>query len=238
MKNYYSHDSAARDDEKILALRMKHGWEGYGLYWALVEKLREATDYKLTIDYNVIAYDLRVSSAIVKSIINDFGLFAFSDDEEGKRFYSESLMRRMDIKDSKSKQARRAAQVRWGNNNDNPKKEVVNADAMRTHNGSNASKEKESKEKESKSPLMEEIQEEESFFDLIIPPDDGANRNWDGFKTHMRKYNCSEYDFKKLVAISNYGEIGHPVWGLIAEVRNSNGKINQPVRFIISKLFK
>lgn len=86
MKNYFSHDSAARDDEKILALRMKHGWEGYGLYWALVEKLREATDYKLTTDYNVIAYDLRVSSAIIKSIINDFGLFAFSDD--GKYFYS------------------------------------------------------------------------------------------------------------------------------------------------------
>lgn len=86
--------------------------------------------------------------------------------------------------------------------------------------------------------LSEGNKEEESFFDLISPPDDGANRNWDGFKSHMKKYNCSEYDFKRLVAISNYAEIGHPIWELISEVRNSNGKINQPVRFIISKLLK
>lgn len=147
MKNYFSHDSAARDDEKILALRMKHNWEGYGLYWAIVEKLREATDYKLTTDYNLIAYDLRVSSGVIKSIITDFGLFAFSDDEEGKRFYSESLMRRMDIKDSKSKQARRAAQTRW-KGKDKPSKEDVNADALQPNSDSNARKVKESKVKE------------------------------------------------------------------------------------------
>jgi len=30
---YFSHDSNARQDEKIIKLRMKLGWEGYGLYW-------------------------------------------------------------------------------------------------------------------------------------------------------------------------------------------------------------
>ena len=30
MKNYFPHDSDARSDDKIIALRIKHKWEGYG----------------------------------------------------------------------------------------------------------------------------------------------------------------------------------------------------------------
>ena len=53
MKNYFPHDSDARSDDKIIALRIKHKWEGYGLYWALIEKLRESKNYTLKADYNV-----------------------------------------------------------------------------------------------------------------------------------------------------------------------------------------
>lgn len=102
---------------------------------------------------------------------------------------------------------------------------------------STQSKVKESKVKEI-SPLKEEIVRGGDFFNSIIPSDDGTERNWDRFKEILRGYQCSEKDFRTLCALSNYGEIGHPVWGFIAEVRNSNGKINQPVRFILSKLFK
>lgn len=99
---YFPHDSNAQQDEKILALRMKFGWEGYGLYWALIEILRDATDYMITKDYNRIAFQLRVNASTVKSIVEDFGLFAFTDD--GECLYSESLNRRMDIRDSKKKE--------------------------------------------------------------------------------------------------------------------------------------
>jgi len=34
---YFSLDSNARDDPKILQLRMEMGWEGYGLFWAIIE---------------------------------------------------------------------------------------------------------------------------------------------------------------------------------------------------------
>ena len=50
MKNYFPHDSDARSDDKIIALRIKHKWEGYGLYWALIEKLRESKNYTLKAD--------------------------------------------------------------------------------------------------------------------------------------------------------------------------------------------
>ncbi|RLJ34153.1 uncharacterized protein DUF4373 [Chryseobacterium sp. 7] len=97
---YFSHDSNARQDEKIIALRMKLGWEGYGLYWALIEKLRDATNYMCVKDYNLIAFDLRSDAAKIKSIIEEFGLFAFTINETGECFYSMSLIKRMTQFDS------------------------------------------------------------------------------------------------------------------------------------------
>lgn len=134
---YFSHDSNARNDEKIVLLRMKHGWEGYGLFWAIIERLRECSDYMSVCDYNLIAYDLRVDSAKIKSIICDFGLFAFTED--GKCFYSNSLMERMKIKEEQSNRAKNAALIRWELER---KKSVSNTDAMQMHSGGNAIKEK------------------------------------------------------------------------------------------------
>lgn len=99
MKNYFPHDSDARSDDKIIALRIKYKWEGYGLYWALIEKLRDSKDYMLKADYNVLAFDLRSDAALIKSILNDFGLFAFTDN--GECFYSKSLIMRMKPLDDK-----------------------------------------------------------------------------------------------------------------------------------------
>ena len=96
--NYFSHDSNARNDEKLVRLRMKQGAAGYGVYFMILERLREEADYMSAKDYNMIAFDLRVDAAIVKSVVEDFGLFTFTDD--GKCFYSESFTRRMDIKDT------------------------------------------------------------------------------------------------------------------------------------------
>lgn len=91
--NYFSHDSNARNDEKLVRLRMKHGAAGYGVYFMLLERLREETNYMSAKDYNMIAFDLRVDAAIVKSVVDDFGLFVFTED--GKYFYSDSFIRRM-----------------------------------------------------------------------------------------------------------------------------------------------
>lgn len=118
MKNYFPHDSDARSDDKIIALRIKHKWEGYGLYWALIEKLRESKNYTLKTDYNVLAFDLRADAAILKSVINDFGLFAFT--ENGECFYSESLNARMLPLDEKraklSEAGKKGNEKRWKNN--------------------------------------------------------------------------------------------------------------------------
>ena len=36
---YFSHDYNSRNDEKIKSLLRKHGMQGYGLFWALIEDL-------------------------------------------------------------------------------------------------------------------------------------------------------------------------------------------------------
>lgn len=88
--SYFSHDSNARNDEKILAVRMRHGAEGYGIYFMLLERLRDEADYMSVKDYNMLAFDFRVSAEKVKSVVEDFGLFSFSED--GKKLYSDSFL--------------------------------------------------------------------------------------------------------------------------------------------------
>lgn len=101
MHNYFSHDSNARNDEKLVRLRMRHGAAGYGVYFMILERLRDEKKYMCAKDYNMIAFDLRVDAALVKSVVEDYGLFAFTDD--GKCFYSESFLNRMSKKEELSR---------------------------------------------------------------------------------------------------------------------------------------
>ncbi len=138
---YFSHDYNTREDEKIKELIYEHGFEGYGLYWAIVEMLYQNAN-ALRTNYKRIAFELRSDEKTIESIINDFNLFEVEDEF----FYSVSVKRRLEERDQKSKKARDNALSRW-------KKSDSNANAMQTHSESNAIKErkvKEIKEKESK----------------------------------------------------------------------------------------
>ena len=123
---YFSHDADARNDERIIALRMAHGYEGYGIFWAIIELLRTATEHKMQMNSKCIAFALGVHNDIVQSVICDFDLFIVDDDNN---FYSESLIRRMDKKKQVSETRRKAAQKRWDS-----------ANAMQMHSKSNANK--------------------------------------------------------------------------------------------------
>ena len=101
MKEYFSHDYAARDDEEIKKLIYSHGWSGYGIYWALVELLYQNNGYMQT-HYESIAFDLRTDKTLIDSIINDFSLFKIKKD----KFYSVSILKRLKLREEKSKKAR------------------------------------------------------------------------------------------------------------------------------------
>lgn len=114
-KTYFNHDSNARNDEKIVALRIQYGAEGYGVYFMLIEMLQAAPGCTLEKDYKALAFDLRVSARRIKSIVEDFGLFTPTDG--GKKFYSERLVRyATEVDESerrRSEAAQYAASMRW-----------------------------------------------------------------------------------------------------------------------------
>lgn len=116
---YFSHVQNARNTPGILNIRMKYGAEGYGIYFMILERLREDENYMSVTDYNVIAFDLRVDASKVKAVVEDFGLFVFT--ENGEYFYSEILNENMEIKDEiskkKSEAGKKGAAKRWGNKN-------------------------------------------------------------------------------------------------------------------------
>lgn len=141
--SYFSHDSNARNDEKILAVRMKYGAEGYGIYFMILERLRDSDGYMSIKDYNMLAFDFRVSAEKVKSIVEDFGLFVFTEDS--KHFYSESFLQRMKLKDEKSLKARESANQRWRKKTEEQKEMRTQCERIKNECERNASKVKKSK---------------------------------------------------------------------------------------------
>ena len=135
---YFSHDYNTRSDIKIKKLIVKHGYEGYGIFWALIEDLYQNAN-ALPLDYDCLAYDLRASIDMIKSVICDFDLFEVDEDTFG----SLSVQRRLDKRNEKSRKARESAMKRWGN-----KKKETSKECER--NAIKESKVKERKVKENK----------------------------------------------------------------------------------------
>ena len=106
---YFSHDCNAQHDPKVTKLLVKLGWEGYGFFWALVERLSSESDYRMKKEYDCISFALRTDEERIKSIVEDYDLFIV----EGEYFYSERLNRCMELRDEKSEKARQSVQKRW-----------------------------------------------------------------------------------------------------------------------------
>lgn len=136
MRSYFSHDSNARNSDKLMKVRMKLGAEGYGIFFMLIERLREEEGYKSTIDYDTLAFDLRVEPEKVKQVVENYDLFKFTED--GKYFYSDSFNERMEMMDVRAQQrkskAKKAAEARWNKQPAN----TVEAQALPEQCSSNA----------------------------------------------------------------------------------------------------
>lgn len=175
---YFSHDYNARVDEKIKALIRKHGMAGYGVYWSIVEDLYNNAN-ALQTDYEGIGYDLHTDATIIKSVINDFGLFVF----DGDKFGSMSVQRRIDARNEKSQAARASATYRWT-------KQKHDANAMRTQCECNAIKERKGKEKKEKE-IVEDTQTptEKTKFDIFNEWLKSNYPNVASMKTQMTEQN-------------------------------------------------
>jgi hypothetical protein len=116
---YFSHDSNAHNDTKILSMVCDYGMKGYGMFWVMVENLREQGEYKLKHEkstWKALSMQMQCTVEEVKKFIEDctyeYALFEMGED---LYFYSNSLNRRMDkYQDIKIKRVE-AANKRWSN---------------------------------------------------------------------------------------------------------------------------
>ena len=108
---YFPHDSNAKDDPKCVLLIEQLGMEGYGIYWMLIETLREQPDYTYPVA-NIPALGRRYNTTAekVETVVCNYGLFTVKDD---KIFFSDSLNRRMLV--FEEKRAKRSEAGRLGN---------------------------------------------------------------------------------------------------------------------------
>jgi len=150
--NYFSHDCNARDDEKIMLLRSEYWWEWYGIFWLMIEKLSEATEYKLLLTNKLVISKLYQANIEVINYLFELWLL----EEQGEYMYSPSLLYRMQLKlDKKLKQSewwKKAMLSRWKNKSDSETDKLLIT-----------SKVKESKVKEIKeNNIKEDIYKEET----------------------------------------------------------------------------
>ena len=106
---YFTHDYGSRNDPELQKVLMKCGMDGIGTYWCLIEMLYENQGRLLLSEIETYAFALRVHCDVIKTLIDDTKLF----EKSGEFFYSNSVLRRLEERDSKSKKARKSAYARW-----------------------------------------------------------------------------------------------------------------------------
>ena len=178
-KTYFPHDSNARNDIKLIKVRAKYGYEGFGVYFALIELLF-SEDNKLCIDdFETLAFGLNCNADILKDIILNFDLFIVDDN----CFYSKRLDNTLDEINKRSLKASENAKKRWSN-----------AIAIPSHSNGNASKVKESKVNKSKLNKIEDRIHE--FKNSVYSHKDFDNDDKENFYLYWTEKNKSGTKFR------------------------------------------
>ena len=146
---YFRHDNTSLTDEKLIELRMEMGFEGYGIFWAILELLHKEGGFMRT-HYERIAFAITTQNDKVQRIIEGFGLFQI----EGEQFSSNRMLADLNERSIKSRTNRKIALEGW-------EKRRKNANALPTQSEPDANalpkrKEKERKEEEKKEKEIKE----------------------------------------------------------------------------------
>lgn len=151
---YFPHDSNAQNDPKLIMVMEQMGPEGIGIFWMLLEVLREQTGYRYPLaTVPALARRWNSTKEKVMTVITQYGLFQV---QENEFFYSEPFCRRMEFIDKKrlslSEAGRRGNEKRW--NKALPSSTITDAEEIATRSPGDrhpiASKGKERKGNKSK----------------------------------------------------------------------------------------
>lgn len=202
MNTYYlGLDLNLPQDIKIIKLKRKLGFSGFGLYIELKLKLAQSPNYELSKnDYADLAYEFRLDEKYIQDLVENFDLFTV----EGDKFFCEDVKQKMLILDNKKKLASEAGkkgnEIRWGklSGSDNPPK----SGSDQKPNRNKGNKEKEiNKDKKSK-----EIKEILNFYNETFSKNFISSVSWEkNFKFWSEIYSLDQIK----TAIKN---LNHPRW--------------------------
>lgn len=102
---YFPHDYNARNDPKLIEVKMDMGNSGIGIYWSLIEMLYEEGGKIEMKRIKAIAYSLNECLANVEQLLSNYDLFA----NDGIYFWSNSVLHRLESIENISKERRKAA---------------------------------------------------------------------------------------------------------------------------------
>lgn len=197
---WFSHDSNAKDDPKSMKLIDQLGLEGYGIYWVLIEVLRDQADFRYPMELlPILARRYNTSGEKMKAVVGTYGLFTI--DEEDK-FFSISLNDRMQILEGHREQRRiaglKSAAAR--SQKQLPQSTTVERPLNDRTNGGQLSKVKYSKVKNNK---VKESKEKDSVCVSVFCDDDKLIQKWNDWVDFRRKLKKPYKTDTGLAAASN-----------------------------------
>ena len=66
----------------------------------------------------------------------------------------------------------------------------------------------------------------------------GDGRNYNGLVENLQKFHLEVKDINAILRLSNFGEVGDPVWQAVYDINNAGGRIKQPAKYIYSIIKK
>lgn len=140
---------------------MEHGMAAYGIYVTLMQLLEEDEDHKLSKDYSMIAYEMRVDVSVVQSVVEDFDLFEVEEEYFYSKELSDTIEQARKVSEARARAGRAGGAAKARNFAENVKESSSKCQANARKNVANARNPKEN-EKENlppKTPIKEKEKE-------------------------------------------------------------------------------
>lgn len=134
------------DSPEVMRARVKHGIAAYGIYVALMQLLEEDEDHKLSKDYSMIAYEMRVDVSVVQSVVEDFDLFEVEEEYFYSKELSDTIEHARKVSEARARAGRAGGAAKARNFVANAKESSSKCQANASESLANAKKMPESKE--------------------------------------------------------------------------------------------
>ena len=127
------------DSPEVMRARMKHGIAAYGIYVTLMQLLEEDEDHKLSKDYSMIAYEMRVDVSVVQSVVEDFDLFEVEEEYFYSKELSDTIEQARKVSEARARAGRAGGAAKARNFAENAKESSSKCQANARKNVANAS---------------------------------------------------------------------------------------------------